>query len=185
MAEAKPPEMVKLVCGMISGRVDLFDRAAWRMAERLGPPELTSELMDFDFTHYYDRRMGSPLYRRFTAFETLIPPDALVEIKCWTNELEAKFAAEIASPPRPINLDPGYVAQSKLVLASMKDFSHRVYLGRGVYGEVTLMYGKGRWEPLGWTFPDFASPRYHAFLTAARDRLREQTSETAARESRK
>jgi len=185
MAEAKSPETVKLVCGMISGRVDLFDLAAGRMAERLGAPELTSEIMDFDFTHYYDRQMGSPLYRRFTAFEFLAPPDALVEVKCWTNELEARFAAEIAAPSRPINLDPGYVAESKLVLASMKDFAHRLYLGRGVYGEVTLTYSKGPWEPLGWTFPDFASPRYHAFLTAVRDRLRKQTSGKNAREPRK
>ena len=75
-------------------------------------------------------------------------------------------------PVRPMNLDPGYIAPSRLVLASMKDFSHRIYLGRGVYGEVTLMYRKGLWEALPWTFPDFASGRYDGFLSEARGLLR-------------
>ena len=54
----------------------------------------------------------------------------------------------------------------------MKNFSHRIYLGRGVYGEVTLMFRKGRWEALPWTFPDYASCRYDSFLTEVRGRLR-------------
>ncbi|MCP4534749.1 MAG: DUF4416 family protein, partial [Delftia sp.] len=76
-----------------------------------------------------------------------------------------------SGPDRPINLDVGYVEPSKLVLASMKNFSHRIYLRDGVYAEVTLMFRKGLWEPLGWTFPDYRSGRYDAFLTAARDSL--------------
>ena len=67
-----------------------------------------------------------------------------------------------------------YITESKLVLASMKDFSHRIYLANGVYAEITLQYHHGCWEPLPWTFPDYGSGRYDAFLTAARKRLREQ-----------
>lgn len=104
------------------------------------------------------------------------PPGELVEVKVRTNGLEAALADEAPhGPPRPVNLDPGYVSESKLVLASMKDFSHRIYLGSGVYGEVTLMYRKGKWESLAWTFPDYASGRYDEFLTAARDALRTAT----------
>ncbi len=172
MAEAGKPAAVKLLCGMISARVELFDAALEALAGRFGPVDVLSETMPFDFTHYYDLQMGSPLYRRFAGFERLIDPAALVEAKLATNAIEAEFAARGGGQPaRPINLDPGYVESSKLVLASMKNFSHRIYLARGVYGEVTLMYHKGRWDGLAWTFPDFASARYHPFLSSVRQRL--------------
>ena len=97
------------------------------------------------------------------------------DAKHLTNDLECRFAEEFpAGPPRPINLDPGYVESSKLVLASMKNFSHRIYMDRGVYAEVTLMYRKGDWQSLEWTFPDFASPRYWEFLDSVRERLKQQ-----------
>ena len=178
MAEPSEPEMVKLICGMISSRPELFDQVAERMARNFGPVDIPSEVMDFDFTHYYDEQMGSPLYRRFVAFERLIVPDGLASTKCLTNDIEAEFATELpCGPARPINIDPGYLESSKLVLGSMKNFSHRIYLARGVYAEVTLMYHKNRWESLGWTFPDYASGRYDSFLSAARDRLTEQLSQ--------
>jgi len=178
MAEAAAPPRVKLICGMISAQPALFDRAAVRLAETFGPVHILSEVMPFDFTDYYEPQMGRGLLRRFLAFERLISPEALVEAKCLSNALERDLAAG-AEVARPINLDPGYVEPSKLVLASMKNFSHRLYLGRGVYGEVTLMYRKGKWEPLGWTFPDYASGRYDDFLTAARDRLRQAQADGA------
>ena len=105
-----------------------------------------------------------------------------------TNRIEAEFTARLAGQPtqpgaavprpaRPINLDVGYVDESKLILASMKKFSHRIYLGMGVYAEVTLMYHKGRWDSLPWTFPDYGSGRYHPFLTQVRCKLRQHLVE--------
>ncbi len=176
MAEASQPPTVKLICGMISARRDLFDLAGERLEQAFGPTDLASEVMPFDFTQYYDGQMGSPLLRKFVAFSAPFSPEALVDAKRLTNDLECRLAEEFpAGPPRPINLDPGYVEASKLVLASMKNFSHRIYMDRGVYAEVTLMYRKGGWQALEWTFPDYASPRYHPFLTAVRNILREAT----------
>ncbi|MDY6914336.1 MAG: DUF4416 family protein [Planctomycetota bacterium] len=169
MVQPQQPDDVKLICGMISAEVGLFGDAAEKLAAAFGPIDLESEVMDFNFTHYYDEEMGCPLYRRFLAFEPLVSPDVLIEAKCLTNALESAFAAGSgAGPARRINLDPGYITSAKLVLASMKNFSHRIYLGRGVYGEVTLMWRKGRWQALPWTFPDYASGAYHGFLTEAR-----------------
>jgi hypothetical protein len=207
MAEPTEPPGVKLVCGMISARKELFDAALGLLTERFGPVDLVSDVMDFDFTHYYDAEMGSPLYRRFAGFAQAIRPDALVDVKLATNALERELAVKYATgadaaarlgstggaagPAAPagglgggalrsvaqrrvINLDPGYIDPSKLVLASMKNFSHRIYLARGVFAEVTLTWRRTQWEALPWTFPDFACDRYHAFLTACRDRLRQQ-----------
>jgi len=175
MAKAQAPPAVKLICGMIASRTDLFSDALEAMQRLYGPVDVQSETMDFDFTDYYTAQMGSPLYRRFIAFERLISPEVLIDAKLATNELEDRLAAEAAiGPPRPINLDPGYVETSKLVLASMKNFSHRIYLGRGVYGEVTLIFRDGDWRKLAWTFPDYACGRYFAFLSRVRTRLRQQ-----------
>ena len=173
MAEPTVPPFVKLICGMISADPGLFDRARELLREVFGATDVESETMDFDFTHYYDAEMGSPLYRRFVAFAEPVKPDVLAGAKRATNEIESRLAGACGGRARrPVNLDVGYVGTSKLVLASMKDFAHRVYLGGGVYAEVTLLYRSGRWERLGWTFPDYASPRYHGFLTAAREALR-------------
>ncbi len=176
MAKAANPHPVRLICGMISARAALFDEASREMEAVFSPVDLKSELLPFDFTHYYDQEMGSPLWRQFVSFSRLVSPDALAEAKRATNRLEELFAGRHAAagqPPRPINLDVGYVDESKLILASMKNFSHRIYLSGGVYAELTLMYHKGLWDALNWTFPDFASPRYHGFLTQVRCKLRE------------
>ena len=175
MTDPSEPHPVKLLCGMISADEGLFEKAAAPLTEAFGPIDLLSDVADFDMTHYYDDQMGAPLYRKFASFSRLIAPDALADAKRRTNAIETTFARAAAGCARPINLDPGYVAPSKLVLASMKDFSQRIYLARGVYAEITLLYRRGRWEPLPWTFPDFASGRYDAFLTEVRTRLRDQT----------
>jgi len=128
MAEPTEPPPVKLICGMISARKAVLDAALRSLTEIFGGTDIISEDMDFDFTHYYDADMGSPLLRRFVAFARLIRPDALVEAKVATNAIERRL---VAAPPqgdgppatRPVNLDPGYVESSKLVLASMKNFS--------------------------------------------------------------
>jgi hypothetical protein len=173
MATPHPPDDVQLICGLLAADPELLDAVADELASAFGAIALRSEVMDFDFTHYYDAEMGRPLHRQFVAFERLVSPETLAEAKRRTNDIEAAFAARAAGrPSRPVNLDPGYLAPSKLVLASMKDFSHRIYLARGVYAEVTLQFRGGKWTALEWTFPDYASRRYDDFLTAARGRLR-------------
>ncbi len=175
MARATEPPVVKLICGMISASTDMLDRASDRLEQVFGKIDLTSKTMNFDFTHYYDEQMGSPLYRRFVSFAHCIRPDALVDAKWTTNAIEQDLAVQSTPPPtRPINLDPGYLGLSKLVLGSMKNFSHRIYLARKVFAEVTLIYQGGQWTPLPWTFPDYASGRYHGFLTKVRERLGDQ-----------
>ncbi len=132
MAEATQPPKVKLICGMISARKELFDEAARPLEAAFGPVDLASDVMDFDFTHYYDQTMGSPLFRRFLSFPT--PDFTRIAGRGQADDQRpgtGDFAARVSrgQPPRPINLDPGYLDHAKLVLASMKDFSHRFVSG--------------------------------------------------------
>jgi hypothetical protein len=177
MAQIHQPRPVKLIIGLLAARSEWLDMAAALLAESFGPSDLVSPDLQFDFTHYYDKEMGVNLLRRFIAFEQLIDPARLGAIKLATNELEARLGEKLSPPARPVNIDPGYIAPSKLILASAKDFSHRIYLGGGIYAEVTLQFSGGQWKALPFTFPDYASGRYDAFLTAARTKLMEQTKD--------
>jgi len=177
MAEIRKPQDVKLFVGALSADAHLFDRAKEKLCKVYGPVDIESPLIPFDFTKYYEKQMGPDLLRKFFAFEWLVDPAILPDVKLRTNRLEAELAAEAgAEVPRPINLDPGYVASAKVVLASAKDFSHRVYLRDGIYAEVTLHFEKG--GTLGswpWTFPDYkTSPEYHAFLLEVRRKWKMQ-----------
>lgn len=143
-----------------------------------GPIALTSKTFSFDETTYYEKTMGPGLKKVFFAFERLIDPSALIDIKCCTNELEEQYRTENEHPePRPLNLDPGYVTEAKLVLATTKDRDHRLYLGRGIFAEVTVHYYRGAWTSHPWTYPDYQSAGYHEFLTQCRDYLRRRYRE--------
>jgi hypothetical protein len=120
--------------------------------------------------------MGSPIYRYFLSFNTLIEAPAIAEIKIKTNELELAFASEWTQVKRPINLDPGYMEQSKIVLASAKNYYHRILISRGIYAEVTLHYQGGAWQSFPWTFPDYASDRYRQYFLSLRNLYRAQLS---------
>jgi hypothetical protein len=172
VAEAREPEHVHLVCGLLGGRTELFERVTDPLLARFGPLLCESATFPFKFSDYYRESMGEALWRKFVVFAHPVPPNALAEIKTWTNALEREIAASEDGVPRPVNIDPGLLYVSRLVLATMKDNAHRIYLARGVYAEITLIRRRGRWRPLPCTYPDFRSAEYLAFLERAREAVR-------------
>ena len=168
VAEPRPPEPVTLIVGMLAARPELLAVAEEELAEAYGPVARRSALIDFDFTDYYEPEMGPGLQRRFVSFAERIDPSALAPVKCFTNELEARMAASQDAVARPVNLDPGYICGSKLVLASCKDRSQRLYLGQGVYVEITLEFRRGAFRPVETTYRDYQSEAYIEFFTQVR-----------------
>ncbi len=181
MGEIHKPLPVKLFVGVLTSIPDTISPVEERLSELFGPIDVRSELFPFDMTHYYDETMGSPIDRRFISFSNLIEPFVISEIKKATNELESSFASKWRSVQRPVNLDPGYIEQSKIVLASTKNFYHRILVSEGIYAEVTLHFEAGEWRPFPWTFPDFKSSRYHHFFSNLRDSYRTQLSSLGVR----
>jgi len=170
MAQPRQPEPVKLIVGMISRFEDAFRLAETDLCKHFGAIDSRSAEFPFDITDYYSDQMGTNLTRRFLSFADLIAPDRLAEIKLLTNQLERDLAATAKWPvERPINIDPGYVTLSKLILATTKDYAHRVYLGRGIYAEVTLKFKKGKFEPWPWTYPDYRTEGYLSWFAKVRD----------------
>jgi hypothetical protein len=176
MSIPKEPPLALLVLSLFSSRWEMF----WplllsRLESRLGRLEEQSEPLPFDQTTYYHAEFGAPLQRRLLAFETLVPQDHLLDIKLWTNALEQEYVYE---GKRLFNIDPGLLTLERLVLATGKNFAHRVYLGRGIFADLTLLYQGGQWQSLPWTFRDYAGFALQSQLTTLRQRYREKLAMT-------
>ena len=175
MGTPTPPPPVKLTIGLLSADLALFTRATITLQESYGSIDVESTIFPWNTTNYYRKEMGENLLRKFIAFEQLISPEVLVPIKLETNTLENTISgATSTSTSRRINLDPGYLETTKLVLASTKNQAHRIYLAQGIYAEVTLLYHHGEFHPFLYTYTDYRWPETHEFLRRVRSRYLEQ-----------
>ncbi len=175
MWEINKPDPVKLIIGILAADDSCLQLARDAVIKEFGGADLISEAFAFTQTSYYKDEAGENILRQFVSFEKLIDPGELAKIKIRSNKLEEKLAKTANLPlPRPINIDPGIIEPSKLILASTKNFSHRIYIGDNMYAELTLSYCKGVWNSFSYTFPDFKEDRYHKFLSSVRERLVEQ-----------
>lgn len=157
---------VKLVIGFIYKDEAIFIKSKDKLKRRFGRTDLLSGPIDFNYTNYYEKEMGVGLKRRFVSFAKLIHIQDLYRIKLYTNRLEGKF---LKQKSRQVNIDPGYVDLAKLVLASTKDYAHRIYLHKGIFAEVTLSYRDSSFSPNDWTYPDFRSPEYISVFNRVRE----------------
>lgn len=159
---------VKLIIGLIA-REDLFEPVEKILRRKFGIIDFKSEILDFNFTDYYQPEMGIGLKRRFLSFKQKILPRDLSRIKVYTNHIEKKFSKNNGS--RQINIDPGYLTLAKLVLATTKDYQHRLYLDQGIFAEVTLRFQGKTFTSWEWTYPDYRSPAYINIFNHIRNNL--------------
>lgn len=161
MGEIKRFKPDKLVMPILISRQRMRAPLLEELRSRFGPVDYTSIDLPFTYTRYYDEEMGTPITRFFISFLRLVNPGALARIKGETNQLECLFTE---AGRRKVNIDPGLLNLGRFVLASSKDGSHRIPLSDGVFAEVTLMYEKGSYRPLEWTYPDYRSEDYLKIL---------------------
>ena len=167
MGIAAPHKKVKLMVGLISAKSELFDDIESALKQKFGETDFKSEKIRFSFTSYYEDELGSGLNRIFLSFKRLISPCELSKIKIYTNRLEKKFSKD---GNRTINIDPGYLTDAKIVLATTKDHQHRLYITQGIYEEVTLRFRAGTFRPWAWTYPDYRTKRYIKIFNKIRER---------------
>ena len=167
MSKPTSPAPAKLVIGFFTRDKDILGEAARKLSESFGPPDVISQWLPFEHTDYYTSEMGSPLFRRLMAFRELIQQDTLADVKLFTNDLEGRFSIR---GKRLVNIDPGYLLAERFVLATGKNYVHRIYLRAGIYADLTLIYQKGRFHPQDWTYPDYAGDAIRAFLETVRER---------------
>ena len=165
---------VKLFIGVLVSHKKLMPEVEHRLTAAYGPTDHRSGVIPFDFTDYYEAEMGDIIDLAFFSFERLIEADQLPEIKRQTNQLETGLAPMASSVKRPVNLDPGYLEHAKVVLASTKNFYHRIYLGGGIFGEVTMHFRNNTYQFFPWTYPDYQSKDYQEFSLRVRQIYRSQ-----------
>ena len=168
LANPQPFIPVKMICGIIASDERVNQRAEEKLVRCYGAMDLKSPLYPFDLTDYYEEQMGKNLKRQFLSFEKLIKPEKLSVIKRNTNRLEEEIREDLRASRRIVNLDPGYMTPSALIMATAKDFSHRVPLQYGIYAHLEFLFGKEEIRTLDWTYPDFKSEAYQDYFLAVR-----------------
>jgi hypothetical protein len=173
MKKSKEPLPARMIVSAIYSSLDVMLDAIGDMEKKYG--RVTDETDEIDFIHttYYREEMGDELKRKFFAFEKPAPRDSLADIKNFTCRLEERYGERAGKYIiRRINLDPGILTLANLILASTKDYAHRLYLKEGIFAEVTLVYEKRKFRSLPWTYPDYMEPDVIRFLTRVRNTIR-------------
>lgn len=165
MSHPKPPAPAKLVIGIITRDMDLVAPVADRLADAFGDIDMISPWLPFDDTAYYEPEMGKDLQRRMLTFKHMIDQGRLALVKNRTGEIENDF---LENGNRRVNIDPGLLTHERFVLATGKNFTHRIYIGRQVYADLTLIYQQGRFQSLPWTYPDYRRANMQNFLIRVR-----------------
>ncbi len=173
MGFIRPVEEARLFTALLSKDERLFQIAREKLSSSLSTVDFVSPVYPWAHTRYYEKEMGTDLKRVFLFFEQPVQPDILPYVKKMTNELEVYFRANSGEtmPARPMNIDPGYLTLAKVVLAATKDYYHRIYIGEGIYAEVTLYYRDKTYQPFLHTYPDYRSQEYISIFNEARERM--------------
>lgn len=165
MSTPREPMKAKLIIGLFMKYKNMLQPFAEKLQHAFGPLDMVSSWIPFNYTSYYETEMGTPLFRRILTFEKLVAQDELAEIKIYTNKLELQF---LEHGKRQINADPGILSHERFVLATGKNFSHRIYLKNGIFADLTLIFTQGKFQELPWTYPDYRDKSILSFLEKVR-----------------
>ena len=175
MGTVRKVPQAALIAGITYADSDVLDKAVNSLEDEFGSLEMKSADFDFTMTDYYADEMGKDLKKIFCCFENPVELETLPDIKHRTNEIELRFAeVDEGNIRRRVNIDPGYVTLSKLVLVTTKDYSHRIFIGKGIYAETTLRFIKDSFMPLETTYPDYKTKLAIDFFNKVRDYLKEK-----------
>jgi len=163
-----------LFCAVLVPNKNTFDIVADLLSRNFGkiilkhPPEI------FEHTNYYATEMGDKLYKGFLAFDPPFYPDQVSHAKLKCRKIEwASARMTHNTTQRMVNIDPGIVTLANVILATSKNFSHRIFLRNGIYAEVTLIFQRNEWKILPWTYPDYQIKSSRIFLLECRQKLKE------------
>ena len=172
MGSIQTHKPVLLIAAITSRHASAIQWAIEKAIPVWGDVTLQSPVFDFTETDFYTKTMGQELKKQLIAFQPF-DPTGLPETKIDSNAWEAEYTSGNShAESRSINIDPGYISEAKLVLATTKDRDHRLYIRDGIFAEVTLHYHRGIWTKSRWTYPDYQRADFHQFFTECRDYLR-------------
>ncbi len=165
---------VKLICAVLFNRTIAIDEILDVLTGQWGTIDGRSPVYDFHHTDYYRDEFGGPLNKQFVSFEKLIDIERVPDVKIKSNTLEEKWKT---GEKRNVNVDPGYVANAKLVLPTTKNLPHRVYIGKNIYADLQLIYKKPTFHAIAWTFADYKEPLALEFFNSVQEKYMNRIKE--------
>ena len=163
----------KLIIGAIYADQQWLMKAKSAMQRQSWEIQYQSKEFPFEQTDYYSTEMGEGLKRCFLSIKGLQSLELSSEWKSETKKIEQKLSNR---GKRRINLDPGYLDLSRVVLLSGKEGSHKIYLRNGVWADLVLLKDKGGYRNFPWTFPDIRTGRYDGFFLQLRAEFKKEKS---------
>ena len=171
MGNPANPKPALLFTGILYSDKSYLSKAKESLLSAFGAALLETPPVSWDYSEYYKEEIGSPIMRTFIFFKDLINRAEIADIKLRTNDIEAELSAD---GKRKVNLDPGYLTLANVILATTKGYSHRIYLGKGIYGEVSLLYREKdkTFVPNIFTYSDYQDKKCIEMFVKAREFLK-------------
>jgi hypothetical protein len=155
MGSPSTPPPVRFVTSVITQDRDLLDQLIEILEAKFGPIHTSTKVHGYAFSPSYAQELGDGLLRQVHVFAPLRKRDLLPDYKLSTNELEQDIGVHTSATSRRVNVDPGYLDASHLILASTKRYHNRVYLREGIYADMTLYYNGQTFKPFRFAFPEY------------------------------
>jgi hypothetical protein len=132
----------------------------------------------FPMREYYSQEMGSieHLSRIFFLSPHLVKRQKLVSAKHFAYQLEQNSLKSALNSQRTINIDPGLITIENVVLATFKNFSHRIEIAENIFAELVYTAKDQQFELLPWTYPDYAHLEIKKFFDFSRQLLKQMIS---------
>ncbi len=162
------PTITKIFFGLIYREPEQYEKMIENIIS-IAPVDVESIEIPFDFTDYYKKELGSNLIRKWISIDKKIPENELVHLKQTSIEWEKNLSKD---KKRKVNCDPGGISLSRVILVTTKNYSHRIYMGNGIYSEITLIFKNKNFTPLEWTYPDYRSDTFLQFALKCREKLK-------------
>jgi len=166
---------VKYFAGLTYNSSVNLDEVLSVLEQKFSAIEIKSHIYDFSgFTDYYESEMGKDLKKHFIVFAKLQSPELLPKFKIATNNIENQF---LGKENRQINIDPGYISEAKVVLATTKNYDHRIHLTNGIFADLHLRFSQKTFHAQPWTYPDYKQQSIIEFFNEMRQRYFHQLGE--------
>lgn len=171
MGNIMTPPPVKLIAALMINEQAPLEDVMNVLQEQWGPADMQTEWFDFSHSDYYEKEFGRGLKKKYLSFENLFSIELMPDYKIWSNSVEERFLKESG---RTVNIDPGYIADAKLILATTKNLAHRIYIGKSIYADQQLIFRDRTFWPMPWTFADMKQEMSIRFFNGVRRKYQEQ-----------
>lgn len=163
-------------------RNDLFAEKDLRhfWEEKFGP-SFAFHPKNNPLNQYYSNEMGNALSRVFFLTSSFYSREKLLTTKLESLGWESSWSE---NGQRRINIDIGFLSAENFILATTKNYSHRIFLGQDIYADLTYYFHSGELQTLPWTYPDYLDSEKIEFITWGRSYLLQNKTINAASRQR-